>query len=156
MVGDRIFQIFFFSSEPSHPCNPGAPSSFSRREKSHRSPLKVMPVDHAEASQGFTGAFSIGVQEAETSGGDEPRVHIWVAGAPCQEDHQVAPKSALGVVLPVKKLWRVHNSDAFQAEYQQLRKAGLCVTDSAIHCQPSGTGQEPVVSVCVKEGLREE
>ena len=92
----------------------------------------MMPVDHAEASQGFTGGFSIGVWEAETSSGDEPRVHIWVAGALSHEDHQVAPKSALGVVLPVEKLWWVHNSDALQAEYQQLRKAGLCVADSAI------------------------
>ena len=91
----------------------------------------MMLVDHTQTSQGFTGGFSIGVREAKTSGGDEPRVHIWVAGAPCHEDHQVAPKSALGVVLPVDKLWWVHNSDAFQAEYQQLRKAGLCVTDSA-------------------------
>ena len=77
------------------------------------------------------GGFSIGVREAETSGGDEPRVHIWVAGALSHEDHQIAPKSALGVVFQVDKLWWVHNSDAFQAEYQQLRKAGLCVIDSA-------------------------
>src|SRR6185312_4190596 len=90
-----------------------------------------MFVDHSEPSQGFTGGFPIGIRETESSGGDEPRVHIRVAGAPCYEDHQVTPKSALGVVLPVKKLWRIHNSNAFQAEYQQLRKAGLCETDSA-------------------------
>src|SRR6185312_2245522 len=101
---DCVFQVFFFSSKSSHPSNPCASSTFSRREKSHRSPLEVMPVDHAEASQGFVGGFSIGVRKAKTSGGDEPRVHIWVAGASCHEDHQVAPKSALGVVLPIKKL----------------------------------------------------
>jgi len=77
-----------------------------------------MPVDHAEASQGFTGGFSIGVREAETSGGNEPRVYIWVAGALSHEDHQIAPKSALGVVLPVDVLWWVHHSNAFQDEYQ--------------------------------------
>jgi len=51
--------------------------------------------------------------------------------SPSYEDHQITPESALGVVLPIEKLWWVHNSDAFQAEYQQLWKAGLCVTDSA-------------------------
>ena len=91
----------------------------------------MMSVDHSELLQGLTGGFLIGIREMESSGGDEPRVHIRVAGAPCYEDHQVTPKSAPGVVLPVKKLWRIHNSDAFQAEYQQLRKAGLCETDSA-------------------------
>ena len=91
----------------------------------------MMLVDHSESSQGFTGGFPIGVRETESSGGDEPRVHIRVAGAPCYEDHQVTPKSALGVVLSIEKLWRVHNSDAFQAEYQLLRKAGLSETDSA-------------------------
>jgi len=88
-------------------------------------------VDHKQTSEGFTGGFPVGVRETKSSGGDEPRVHIWEADALSHEDHQVAPKSALGVVLPVEKLWWVHNSDAFQAEYQQLRKAGLCVTDSA-------------------------
>ena len=91
----------------------------------------MMFVDHLEPSQGFTGGFPIGIRETESSGGDEPRVHIRVVGASCHEDHQVAPKSALGVVLPIEKLWWVHNSDAFQAEYQPLWKAGLCVTDSA-------------------------
>ena len=91
----------------------------------------MMLVDHTQTSQGFSGGSSVGVREAKASGGDEPGVHIRVAGAPCYEDHQVTPKSALGVVLPVKKLWRIHNSNAFQAEYQQLRKAGFCETDSA-------------------------
>ena len=91
----------------------------------------MMSVDHSEPSQGFTGGFPIGIRETESSGGDEPRVHIRVASASSYEDHQITPKSALGVVLPVDKLWWVQNSNAFQAEYQQLRKAGLCETDSA-------------------------
>ena len=90
-----------------------------------------MFVDHSEPSQGFTGSFPIGIREMESSGGDEPRVHIRVAGASCYEDHQVTPKSALGVVLSIEKLWWIHNSDSFQAEYQQHWKAGLYVTDSA-------------------------
>ena len=77
-----------------------------------------MLVDHTQTSQGFSGGLSVGVWEAKASGGDEPGVHVSVAGAFSHEDHHVAPKSALGVVLPVKKLWRVRNSDAFQAEYQ--------------------------------------
>ena len=90
-----------------------------------------MLVDHMQTSQGFSGDLLVGVREAKTSGGDEPGVYVRVAGASSHENHHVAPKSALGVVLPVEKLWWIHNSDAFQAEYQQLRKAGLCVTDSA-------------------------
>ena len=91
----------------------------------------MMLIDHTQTSQGFTGGFSVGVREAKASGGDEPRAHVRAAGALSHKYHQVAPKSSLGVVLPVDKLWWVHNSDAFQAEYQQLRKAGLYVTDSA-------------------------
>ena len=64
------------------------------------------------------GGFSVGVWEAKASDGDEPGVHVRVAGALSHEDHQVAPKSAPGVVLPVDVLWWVHHSDAFQAEYQ--------------------------------------
>ena len=75
----------------------------------------MMLVDHTQTSQGFSGGFSVGVWEAEASGGDEPGVHVRVAGALSHEDH-VAPKSAPGVVLPVDVLWWVHNSDAFQAE----------------------------------------
>ena len=75
-------------------------------------------VDHTQTSEGFTGGFPVGVRETESSGGDEPRVHIRVVGASSYEDHQITPKSALGVVLPIEKLWWVHNSDAFQAEYQ--------------------------------------
>ena len=41
----------------------------------------MMLVDHTQTSQGFTGSFSIGVREAKASGGDEPRVHVRVAGA---------------------------------------------------------------------------
>ena len=75
-----------------------------------------MPVGHTQMSQGFSGGLSIGVREAKAGGGDEPGVHVRVAGAFSQEDHYVAPKSAPGVVLPVDVLWWVHNSDAFQAE----------------------------------------
>ena len=78
----------------------------------------MMLVNHAQVSQGFSGGFSVGVREAKASGGDEPGVHIRVAGAFSYEDHYVAPKSAPGVVLPVDVLWWVHHSDAFQAEYQ--------------------------------------
>ena len=84
----------------------------------------MMLVDHTQTSQGFSGGLSVGVWEAKG-------FHVRVAGALSHEDHQVAPKSALGVVLPVDKLGWVHNSDAFQAEYQQLRKTGLCKIDSA-------------------------
>ena len=76
----------------------------------------MMLVDHTQTLQGFTGGFSVGVKETEASGGDEPGVHVRVAGAFSHEDHHVAPKSAPGVVLPVDVLWWVHNSDAFQAE----------------------------------------
>ena len=78
----------------------------------------MMLVDHTQASQGFLGGLSVGVWEAKASGGDEPGVHVRVAGALSHEDHQVASKSAPGIVLPVDILWWVHNSDAFQAEYQ--------------------------------------
>ena len=78
----------------------------------------MMLVDHTQMSQGFTGGFSVGVREAKSSGGDEPRVHVGVAGALSHEDHHVAPKSAPGVVLPVDVLWWVHHSDVFQAKYQ--------------------------------------
>ena len=75
-----------------------------------------MLVDHTQASQGFSGGLSIGIWKAKASGGDEPGVHVRVAGAFSNEDHHVAPNSAPGVVLPVDVLWCVHNSDAFQAE----------------------------------------
>ena len=73
----------------------------------------MMLIDHTQASQGFSGGLSVGIWEAQASGGDEPGVHVRVAGAFSHEDHQVALKSALGVVLPVNVLWCVHNSDAF-------------------------------------------
>ena len=76
----------------------------------------MMLVDHTQASQGFSGGLSVGIWEAKASGGDEPGVHVRVAGAFSHEDHHVAPKSAPGVVLSVDVLWWVHNSDAFQAE----------------------------------------
>ena len=76
----------------------------------------MMLVDHTQASQGFSGGLSVGMWEAKPSGGDEPGVHVRVAGAFSHEDHHVAPKSAPGVVLPVDVFWWVHNSDAFQAE----------------------------------------
>jgi hypothetical protein len=69
------------SSESSHSGNPSASSSFSRWEKSHRSPLKVVLVDHTQSSQGFTGGLSVSVREAKARGGYEPGVHIRVAGA---------------------------------------------------------------------------
>ena len=81
-------------------------------------------VDHTQTSEGFTGGFPVGVRETKSSGGDEPGIHIRVGGTLSHENHYVAPKSALGVVLSVKKLWRVHNSDAFQAEYQQSSHPG--------------------------------
>ena len=73
-------------------------------------------VDHTQTSQGFTGGLSVGVREAKASGGDEPGVHVRVAGDFSHEDHHVAPKNALGVVPQVDVLWSVHNSYAFQAE----------------------------------------
>ena len=76
----------------------------------------MMLVDHAQMSQGFSGGFSVGVREAKASGGDEPGVHVRVAGALPHDDHHVTPKGAPGVVLPVDVLWWVHNSNAFQAE----------------------------------------
>ena len=76
----------------------------------------MMLVDHTQASQGFLGGLSVGIWEAKASGGDEPGVHIRVAGAFSHEGHHVASKSAPGVVLPVVILWWVHNSDAFQAD----------------------------------------
>ena len=41
----------------------------------------MMPVDHTQASQGFSGGLSVGIWEAKASGGDEPEVHVRVAGA---------------------------------------------------------------------------
>ena len=75
-------------------------------------------LDHTQTSEGFTGGFSVCVRETKSSGGDELGIHIRVAGALSHENHYVAPKSALGVVLPVDVLWWVHHSNAFQAEYQ--------------------------------------
>jgi hypothetical protein len=76
----------------------------------------MMLVDHTQASQGFSGSLSVGIWEAKARGGDEPGVHVRVAGAFSHEDHLVAPKSAPGVVLPVDVLQCVYNFDAFQAE----------------------------------------
>ena len=73
----------------------------------------MMFVNHAQASQGFSGGFSVGVREAKASGGDEPGVHIRVAGALSHKDHYVTPTGALGVVLPADVLWCVHISDVF-------------------------------------------
>jgi len=73
----------------------------------------MMLVDHTQTSQGFMGGLSVGVREAKASGGDEPGVHVRIAGVSSHKDHHVAPKSAPGVVLPVDVLWWVHNSDAF-------------------------------------------
>ena len=75
-------------------------------------------LEHTQTPEGFTGGFPVGVRETKSSGGDEPRVDVWVAGALSHEDHHVVPKSAPGVVLLVDVLWWVHHSDAFQAEYQ--------------------------------------
>ena len=73
-------------------------------------------VDHTQTSQSFPGSLPVGVWEAKASGGDEPGCHIRIAGPFSHEDHQVAPKGAPGVVLPVDVLRWVHNSDTFQAE----------------------------------------
>ena len=78
----------------------------------------MMFVNHTQTSQGFSGSLSVGVWEAKASGGDEPGFHVRIAGALSHEDHHVTPKGAPGVVLSVDILWWVHNSDAFQAEYQ--------------------------------------
>ena len=78
----------------------------------------MMFVDHMQTSQGFSGGLSVGIWEAKASGGDEPGVHIRVAGPLSHKDRHVAPKSAPGVVLPVDILWSVHHSNAFQVEYQ--------------------------------------
>jgi hypothetical protein len=85
-------------------------------EKSHRSPLKVVPVEHTQPSQGFTGGLSIGVGEAKARGGDEPRVHIRVTSAPLHKNHHIASKGASGDVFSVGILWWFHNPNAFQAE----------------------------------------
>ena len=61
----------------------------------------MMLVDHAQTSQSFSDGLSVGVREAKASGGDEPGVHVRVAGVLSHENHHVAPKSAPGVVLPV-------------------------------------------------------
>ena len=76
----------------------------------------MMPVNHMQASQGFSGGLPVGVWEAKASGRNELGFHIGIAGALAHEDHHVALKGALGVVLPVDVLRWVHNSDAFQAE----------------------------------------
>ena len=91
----------------------------------------MMLVNHTQVAQGFSGGLSVGVREAKASGGDEPGVHVRVAGAFSHKNHHVTPKSAPGVLLPVDVPWWVHHSDVFQAEYQYLRKAGLCMADSA-------------------------
>jgi hypothetical protein len=76
----------------------------------------MMPVDHAQASQGFSGSLSVGVWEPKASGGDELGIHVGVKCAFSHEDHQVTPKGPSEVVLPVGVLRWVHNSDASQAE----------------------------------------
>ena len=38
-------------------------------------------VDHTQTSEGFTGGFPVGIRETKSSGGDEPGIHIRVAGA---------------------------------------------------------------------------
>ena len=73
----------------------------------------MMFVNHTQTSQGFLGGLSIGVWEAKSSGGDEPGVHVRIAGVFSHEDHHVAPKGAPGVVLPVDVLRCVYNSDVF-------------------------------------------
>ena len=78
----------------------------------------MMLVGHTQTSQGFSGSLSVGVEEAKASGGDELLFHVRIAGAFSHEDHHVTPKGAPGVVLSIDVLQWVHNSDAFQAEYQ--------------------------------------
>ena len=46
-------------------------------------------VDHTQESEGFTGGFPVGVKETKSSGGDEPGIHIRVAGALSHENHYV-------------------------------------------------------------------
>ena len=70
----------------------------------------MMLVNHMQTPHGFSGGLSVGVREAKASDGDEPGVHVRVAGAFSHKDHHVAPKSAPVVVLPVDVLWWVHNS----------------------------------------------
>ena len=103
----------------------------------------MMFVNHTQTSQGFSGGLSVGVWEAKASGGDEPGVHVRVAGAFSHEDHHVAPKSASGVVLPVDVLQCVHNSDALSGSAKQIP---LLHPLSAIWNR-----QESVVSVCVEK-----
>ena len=91
----------------------------------------MMLVDYTQTSQGFSGGLSVGVWEAKANGGDESGFHVRIAGAFSHEDHQVAPKGAPGVVLPVNVLRWIHNSKAFWTEQQQLREARLCGADSA-------------------------
>ena len=81
-------------------------------------------VDHQQTSEDFTGGFPVGVRETKSSGGDEPGIHIRVAGASSHENHYVAPKSAPGVVLPVDVLWWVHHSNVFQADINNLGMPG--------------------------------
>jgi len=76
----------------------------------------MMFVNHTQASQSFSGGLSVGVREAKASGGDEPGFHVRITGTLSHEDHQVTPKGAPGVILPVGVLQWVHNSDALQAE----------------------------------------
>ena len=64
----------------------------------------MMLVNHTQTSQGFSGGLLVGVWEAKASGGDELGFHVRIAGALSHEDHQVTPKSAPGVVLPVDVL----------------------------------------------------
>ena len=78
----------------------------------------MMLVDHTQASQGFSGGLSVGIWEAKASGGDEPGVHIRVAGAFSHEDHLFAPKSAPGVVHRQGSGWRcrAHISASWREE----------------------------------------
>ena len=78
----------------------------------------MMLVDHAQTSQDFSGGLLVGVRKAKASGGDEPGVHVRVAGAFSHEDHHVAPKSAPGVVHRHGSGWRcrAHISASWREE----------------------------------------
>ena len=55
----------------------------------------MMLVDHTQTSQGFSGGLSVGIWEAKASSGDEPGVHVRVAGAFSHENHHVASRVPL-------------------------------------------------------------
>ena len=104
--------------------------------------LKMMLVDHSQASQGFSRSLPVGVWETKASGGDKPGCHIRKMGAFSHEENQVTPRGSPGVVLPVDVLRCILNSKTFQAEEKQLWEAGLYVADPATplvvsHLEPS-------------------